>query len=131
MQLGNKEKLKNILNGLNEIVIYRNITNHSLIRKGIKILQELLKEEPSIEFIYSEYSSFYKGITEYAFKKRIHKNIWPTFLAEEIAYDENPVSHISEKYGFNAVSNLIIKTIEKEIGILKEFCYVNIAETVN
>lgn len=131
MQLGNKEKLKNILNGLNEIVIYRNITNHSLIRKGIKILQELLKEEPSIEFIYSEYSSFYKGITEYAFKKRIHKNIWPTFLAEEIAYDENPFSHISEKYGFNAVSNLIIKTIEKEIGILKEFCYVNIAETVN
>ena len=131
MQLGNKEKLKNILNGLNEIVIYRNITNHSLIRKGIKILQELLKEEPSIEFIYSEYSSFYKGITEYAFKKRIHKNIWPTFLAEEIACDENPFSRISEKYGFDSVSNSMIKTIEKEIGILKELSTINIAETVN
>ncbi|HHY80072.1 MAG TPA: ATP-binding protein, partial [Thermoanaerobacter sp.] len=126
-----KEELRNILNRLNEIVIYRNIINHSLIRKAIKILQELLKEKPSIELIYSEYSSFYKGITEYAFKKRIHKNIWSTFLAEEIAYDENPFSFISEKYGFNAVSNLMIKTIEKEIWILKEFCFVNIAETVN
>lgn len=79
MQLENKEKLKNILNGLNEIVVYRNIINHSLIKRGINILQELLKEKPSIKFIYSEYSSFYKGITEYALKRRIHKNIWPTF----------------------------------------------------
>ncbi len=131
MQLENKEKLKNILNGLNEIVVYRNIINHSLIKRGINILQELLKEKPSIKFIYSEYSSFYKGITEYALKRRIHKNIWPTFLAEEIACDENPFSRISEKYGFDSVSNSMIKTIEKEIGILKELSTINIAETVN
>ncbi|MGH2332268.1 ATP-binding protein [Thermoanaerobacter mathranii] len=127
----NKEKLRNILNELNEIVVYRNIINHSLIKRGINILQELLKEKPSIELIYSEYSSFYKGITEYAFKRRIHKNIWPTFLAEEIAYDENPFSRISEKYGFDSVSNSMIKTIEKETGILKELSTINIAETVN
>ncbi|MEQ6358803.1 ATP-binding protein [Thermoanaerobacter thermohydrosulfuricus] len=126
-----KEELRNILNRLNEIVIYRNIINHSLIRKMIKILQELSKEKPSIEFIYAEYSSFYKDITGYAFKRRIYKNIWPTFLAEEIAYDENPFSRISEKYGFDAVNDLMIKTIEKEIGILKEFCSINIAESVN
>ncbi|MBE3593035.1 MAG: ATP-binding protein [Thermoanaerobacter sp.] len=126
-----KEELRNILNRLNEIVIYRSIINHSLIRKMIKILQELSKEKPSIELIYAEYSSFYKDITGYAFKRRIYKNIWPTFLAEEIAYDENPFSRISEKYGFDAVNDLMIKTIEKEIGILKEFCFVNIAETVN
>ncbi|MGI1690785.1 ATP-binding protein [Thermoanaerobacter uzonensis] len=126
-----KEELRNILNRLNKIVIYRNIINHSLIRKAIKILQELSKEKPSIEFIYAEYSSFYKDITGYAFKRRIYKNIWPTFLAEEIAYDENPFSRISEKYGFDAVSDLMIKVVEKEIGILKEFCSINIAESVN
>ncbi|MFV9568823.1 ATP-binding protein [Thermoanaerobacter mathranii] len=127
----NKEKLRNILNGLSEIVVYRNIINHSLIKRGINILQELLKEKPSIKFIYSEYSSFYKSITEYAFKRRIHKNIWSTFLAEEIVQDENPFSRISEKYGFDSVSNSMIKTIEKEIGILKELSTINIAETVN
>ncbi|EIV99528.1 ATP-binding protein [Thermoanaerobacter siderophilus] len=129
--MDNKEKVKNILNKLNEIVIYRNVINNSLIRKAIKIFQELLKEKPSIELIYAEYSSFYKDITEYAFKKRIYKNIWPTFLAEEIAYDENPFSRISEKYGFDAVSDLMIEAVEKEIGILKEFCSINIAGSVN
>ncbi len=131
MLLDNKEKVKNILNKLNEIVIYRNVINNSLIRKAIKIFQELLKEKPSIELIYAEYSSFYKDITECAFKKRIYKNIWPTFLAEEIAYDENPFSRISEKYGFDAVSDLMIEAVEKEIGILKEFCSINIAESIN
>ena len=126
-----KEKLRNILNRLNEIVIYRNIINHGLVRKAIKILQELLKEKPSIELIYAENSSFYKDITEYAFKRRIYKNIWPTFLVEEIAYDENPFSRISEKYGFDAVSDLMIEAVEKEIRILKEFCSINIAESVN
>ncbi|EMT38237.1 putative ATPase (AAA+ superfamily) [Thermoanaerobacter thermohydrosulfuricus WC1] len=129
--MDNKEKVKNILNKLNEIVIYRNVINNSLIRKAIKIFQELLKEKPSIELIYAEYSSFYKDITECAFKKRIYKNIWPTFLAEEIAYDENPFSRISEKYGFDAVSDLMIEAVEKEIGILKEFCSINIAESIN
>ncbi|SDF93313.1 hypothetical protein SAMN04244560_01494 [Thermoanaerobacter thermohydrosulfuricus] len=129
--MDNKEKVKNILNKLNEIVIYRNVINNSLIRKAIKIFQELLKEKPSIELIYAEYSSFYKDITECAFKKRIYKNIWPTFLAEEIAYDENPFSRISEKYGFDAVSDLMIKAVEKEIGSLKEFCSINIAESIN
>ncbi|AIS52927.1 putative ATPase AAA+ superfamily [Thermoanaerobacter kivui] len=126
-----KEKLKNMLGELNKIVIYRNIINHSLIKRVIKILHGLLKEKPSTEIIYSEYSSFYKDITEYAFKKGIHKNVLRSFLSEEIAYDENPFSRISEKYGFDAVSDLMIEVVEKEIGILREFSYINIAETAN
>ncbi|SHE34629.1 hypothetical protein SAMN02746089_00103 [Caldanaerobius fijiensis DSM 17918] len=126
LRVHRREALKEMLDKLKKLIIYRGVANQPLVKHATGILYELLKENPSIDVIYSLYGNFYSEIMEYAIQNRVSRNIWSKILTEYIAYDENVFSLASEIYGISAIGDPLARAVSQEINVLRSLSRIDI-----